>query len=349
MIARRQPEGELVPFHGLGLWIARPSGRVALLDGAAVRLLQEAAGGELRNPQLLRLLSDLARLGREREPAEGPPPAGDPVLAGTFAPHSLPVRLEIRKSPRLAALVEAVLRPGRTDAPARRGYTAAPRHGRGYAVWDCSGAVERLRTVVLARSELLRLMVLASLSRPPAAVLHGTAVADGEEALLFCGRSGSGKSTLAAALLLRGHRLVADDYAPLAEPDTGLEPVRLAFGLKRTSPLLAPLGRRFARHARLRLRGREVHYFTVPVAGRALPVRHLIFPLFDPGVEPQAISLNPAEALRLCVAGGGWYRGTRRSVERWLAWLESVPATALLYPDTESALALLDRVRRRAA
>ena len=335
-----------MPFHGLGLWIARPSGRVALLDGAALQLVQEAAAREPRDPQLLRLLRDL---GRERGAAGEPPPAGAPVLAGTFAPHSRPVRLEVQRSRRLAALVEAVLRPARTDAPAQLGYTAAPRRGRGYAVWERSRAVERLATVALARSELLRLMVLASLPEPPAAVLHGTAVADGEEALLFCGRSGSGKSTLAAALLLRGHRLVADDYAPLGEPDSVLEPVKLAFGLKRTSPLLDPFARRFARHARLRLRGREVHYFTVPVVESALPVRHLIFPLYEPGVEPQAIALEPAEALRLCAAGGGWYRGRRRSVERWLAWLESVPATALLYPDTESALRLLDRARRRAA
>jgi len=46
-------------------------------------------------------------------------------------------------------------------------------------------------------------------------VLHGSAVAIGGQAVVFCGASGWGKSTLAAALHRRGHRLLADDVAAI--------------------------------------------------------------------------------------------------------------------------------------
>lgn len=47
-------------------------------------------------------------------------------------------------------------------------------------------------------------------------VLHASAVEVGERAVLFLGASGAGKSTLAAALELRGHRLVADDFCVIS-------------------------------------------------------------------------------------------------------------------------------------
>ena len=48
-----------------------------------------------------------------------------------------------------------------------------------------------------------------------AAVLHGSVVRFGCEAVAFLGGSGSGKSTLAAALRFRGHRVIGDDLTPL--------------------------------------------------------------------------------------------------------------------------------------
>lgn len=47
-------------------------------------------------------------------------------------------------------------------------------------------------------------------------IMHGSAVAVGGRAVLFCGPSGAGKSTLAAALAARGHGHVADDQCVLS-------------------------------------------------------------------------------------------------------------------------------------
>ena len=46
-------------------------------------------------------------------------------------------------------------------------------------------------------------------------VLHGNAVQVGDACLVCVGPSGAGKSTLAAALMQRGHRLLADDVVPV--------------------------------------------------------------------------------------------------------------------------------------
>jgi hypothetical protein len=58
-------------------------------------------------------------------------------------------------------------------------------------------------------------------------VLHASAVAVGDKAVLFCGPSGAGKSTLAAALNQKGYACISDDVccidfssgAPIALPD----------------------------------------------------------------------------------------------------------------------------------
>jgi len=46
-------------------------------------------------------------------------------------------------------------------------------------------------------------------------VLHGNAVQVGDGCLVCVGPSGAGKSTLAAALMQRGHKLLADDVVPV--------------------------------------------------------------------------------------------------------------------------------------
>ncbi len=46
-------------------------------------------------------------------------------------------------------------------------------------------------------------------------VLHASAVAINDEAVIFLGAKGYGKSTLAAHLQVRGHRLISDDIVPV--------------------------------------------------------------------------------------------------------------------------------------
>lgn len=50
------------------------------------------------------------------------------------------------------------------------------------------------------------------------AMLHGSAVAIGSGAVMFCGDMEAGKSTMAAAMVARGHALVSDDLARVDPP-----------------------------------------------------------------------------------------------------------------------------------
>ena len=50
-------------------------------------------------------------------------------------------------------------------------------------------------------------------------LLHGSALAVGQDAFAILGPSGAGKSTLATALALRGYRLLTDDVVALVEAD----------------------------------------------------------------------------------------------------------------------------------
>lgn len=52
-------------------------------------------------------------------------------------------------------------------------------------------------------------------------VLHASAVAAGDRAMLFCGASGAGKSTMAALLSRRGYPLLNDDVCNLSRTDDG--------------------------------------------------------------------------------------------------------------------------------
>jgi len=53
-------------------------------------------------------------------------------------------------------------------------------------------------------------------------VLHASAVAVGDKAMLFCGQSGAGKSTMAAMLGKRGYALLNDDVCNLHLGDDGV-------------------------------------------------------------------------------------------------------------------------------
>lgn len=89
----------------------------------------------------------------------------------------------------------------------------------GIGGWEVeSGRRITLHPGAASESEQLRLFTLGSAwgalgYQRGYAMWHGSAVARGGRAVLFCGDAGQGKSTFAAALLARGGTLVADDLS----------------------------------------------------------------------------------------------------------------------------------------
>lgn len=80
-----------------------------------------------------------------------------------------------------------------------------------WAKWPCPLTLEDTATYLLGPvlALVLRLRGITS--------LHASAVRIGEHAVALLGPPGAGKSTLAVALALRGHRVLTDDVAALAE------------------------------------------------------------------------------------------------------------------------------------
>lgn len=181
-------------------------------------------------------------------------------------------------------------------------------------------------------------------------LLHASAVERDGRALLMTGMSGAGKSTLAALLMARGWRLMGDEFA-LVDPATGsvhgfprlvslkneaIDVVERALPNGRFGPALegTPKGR--IRHL-------------VPdasaIATMAEPARPalILFPSY--GFEPAERPVLPSECfVRLTQASTNYVALGERGFDALTGLVRSVPAQAIDYPDTATALTQVERL-----
>jgi hypothetical protein len=127
-------------------------------------------------------------------------------------------------------------------------------------------------------------------------LLHASAVAMAEEAVLFLGSAGQGKSTMAAALHARGYGLVADDVAVLGTEE-GWPTMFPGFPqLKLWPEALASLGDdpeklpRCNPHLEKRARPAAHKFSSAP-----LPIKRIY--VLDKGSTPEILPLPPQRAL----------------------------------------------------
>lgn len=165
------------------------------------------------------------------------------------------------------------------------------RGGHDIVIEPCSGLDERtLRLFILGP-------VLAVLLRQRGhLLLHASAVAVDDEAVLFMGSAGWGKSTAAAALHARGHGLVTDDVAAL-RVGQGCPMLLPGFPqLKLWPKTLVSLGedpKQLARcNPRLEKRARPA---TRKFSSTPLPLKRIY--VLDEGDAPEISLLRPQEAL----------------------------------------------------
>ncbi len=185
-------------------------------------------------------------------------------------------------------------------------------------------------------------------------LLHAATVERGGTALILTGESGSGKSTLAAALMTQGWRLLGDEFA-LIDPASGdafpfPRPVSLKNKSVQTIATLAPFAQ-FGPWLRDTPKGDIRHL--VPDAkslgAMDVPVRPvtIVFPAF-----------GRAEAVREVGQGEVFVRLTQASTNyaalgeagfRTLTRLvNDVPALAIDYPDTATAMRQIDLLHKAA-
>ncbi|TPG54424.1 HprK-related kinase A [Sphingomonas glacialis] len=179
-------------------------------------------------------------------------------------------------------------------------------------------------------------------------LLHASVVERDGEALVMTGVSGAGKSTLAALLSLRGWRLMGDEFA-LLDPETGqlyafprlvslknasIATVAAEAAEDRFGPLLEGTPKGTIRH--FVPDAQAITTMTQP----ACPAL-ILFPSF--GFEPAARDVSPSEVfVRLTQASTNYVALGERGFDALTRLVTSVPARAIDYPDTASAIAQVE-------
>ena len=185
-------------------------------------------------------------------------------------------------------------------------------------------------------------------------LLHAASVEKGGRALILTGESGAGKSTLAALLGERGWRLMGDEFALLGLDDGLLRPFPRAVSLKngairvmeaeaasdRFGPRLDGTPKGTIRHLRPNRRA---------LGGMDEPARPalILFPRFGEAAAVRPVGqaeifmrLTQASTNYVALGGAGFDALTRLIAE--------CPAVALDYPDTGTALQLVDTLWEQA-
>ncbi|HTU11135.1 MAG TPA: HprK-related kinase A [Allosphingosinicella sp.] len=187
-------------------------------------------------------------------------------------------------------------------------------------------------------------------------LLHAATVEKDGRVLIMTGESGAGKSTLAALLGERGWRLMGDEFG-LLDMDTGaLMPFPRAVSLKngairvmeaevgadRFGPRLEDTPKGAIRHMRPNDRA-------IAGMGQGGMPSLLLFPRFGPAEAVRGV--GKAEIfMRLTQASTNYVSLGRRGFDALARLVETVPALAIDYPDTDTAVGLVEAFwRERAA
>ena len=182
-------------------------------------------------------------------------------------------------------------------------------------------------------------------------LLHAATVERDDVALILTGESGAGKSTLATLLATRGWRFMGDEFA-LLEPETGLlwpfpRPSSLKNASIETVAALVPadrLGPELADTPKGRIR--HILPTTEAIAAMTTPARPaaIVFPRY--GAEAAVRPVSRSETfVRLTQASTNYVALGERGFAALTRLVATVPAIAIDYPDTASAVALIEDVR----
>ncbi|HTG38001.1 HprK-related kinase A [Sphingomonas sp.] len=183
-------------------------------------------------------------------------------------------------------------------------------------------------------------------------LLHASCVERGGRAVLMTGVSGAGKSTLAALLMTRGWRLMGDEFA-LLDPETGLVhgfPRLISLKNESVGVLQRALpGGRFGPEQRGTPKGDIRHLVpdcqAIERMDAAATPAHIVFPRF--GHAPAQRQVPPAETfVRLTQASTNYVALGERGFNALVRLVQGVPATAIDYPDAETALAQVEELAR---
>jgi HprK-related kinase A len=179
-------------------------------------------------------------------------------------------------------------------------------------------------------------------------LLHASSVERDGRVLIMTGESGSGKSTLSALLASRGWRFMGDEFA-LIDPATGLvhpfpRPVSLKNGAIAEMQRICPKAQ-FGPLIAGTPKGDLCHMVpdAAAIAGMHEPAAPalILFPRFGFAAETRDVGLSEV-FVRLTQASTNYVALGEEGFEALTRLVSGVPARAIDYPDTDTALQLVE-------
>jgi HprK-related kinase A len=186
-------------------------------------------------------------------------------------------------------------------------------------------------------------------------LLHAATVEKDGRALIMTGESGAGKSTLAALLGERGWRLMGDEFALLDMASGDLLPFPRAVSLKNGAIAVMEaevaadrFGPRLAGTPKGDIRHMRPNRAALARMGEGARPALILFPRF--GAAAAVRGVGAAEVfMRLTQASTNYVALGGRGFEALAGLIASVPALAIDYPDTATAVGLIDDFWRELA
>jgi HprK-related kinase A len=186
-------------------------------------------------------------------------------------------------------------------------------------------------------------------------LLHAASVEKEGRALVLTGESGAGKSTLAALLGERGWRLMGDEFALLDLDSGDLHPfpraVSLkngAIGLMETEVVPTRFGPRLEGTPKGAIRHMRPDAAAIARMGEAARPALILFPRFGSSADMRPV--GDAEIfMRLTQASTNYVALGAAGFDALTRFVARVPAAAVDYPDTATAIDLVDELWRQAA
>jgi HprK-related kinase A len=188
-------------------------------------------------------------------------------------------------------------------------------------------------------------------------ILHSAVVARDGRAVIIPGQSGQGKSTLCAALVSRGWRHVSDEFALMDPASLDITAHPRPISLKNQSlAVVAAFAPGLEQSPAYQGTPKGTIGYVKPSraaveqAPQAVTPVAVVFPRFDPASTPMIESMGKAAAFIALTACSVNYREFGETGFAALTRLVGDhPVLSATYPDTASAVALLERVMETAA
>jgi hypothetical protein len=173
------------------------------------------------------------------------------------------------------------------------------------------------------------------------AVIHASAVSNGEKTIVFTASSGSGKSTIAALLKQKGFSVLADDFVPVEGATKQVCPLPAAISVKEGA-----IGLLSAWYPELQanLQTYQTERY-LPFEGCAspAPVRAIVFIKYNRSVDFEWQELPRPEALKMLLEET-WTSPSAENASRFLDWYSEIPCYRLTYSNNEKALQIITKL-----